>query len=212
MPAWSSSLFMCFPSIHSCSHTKDLNHHLLTLMVVQVWAIALRLECKSAWSTSHVHTFAYIRPYILGEHNSEGWVSRVPRDCLSCVGLKTAKIADYTANRVGISMHNKQTLWSLTSGLSGRSGWYWGPYDCWLFGSHTCTMYILNMVIILVVMYSNVITAIDKIYMYFLHFNTCVMTTCDYDSDTIFILFFCSPTYPPTHCLILLSLLSLTHT
>ena len=33
-------------------------------------------------------------------------------------------------------------------------------------------MYILNMVIILIVMYSNVVTAIDKIPTYLLRFNT----------------------------------------
>ena len=33
-------------------------------------------------------------------------------------------------------------------------------------------MYMLNMVIILIVMYSNVITAIDKIHVYLLHFNS----------------------------------------
>ena len=32
-------------------------------------------------------------------------------------------------------------------------------------------MYILNIVIILIIMYSNVITAINKIHMYLLHFN-----------------------------------------
>ena len=35
----------------------------------------------------------------------------------------------------------------------------------------TCAMYMLNMVIILIVMYSNVVTAIDKIPTYLLRFN-----------------------------------------
>ena len=36
-------------------------------------------------------------------------------------------------------------------------------------------MYMLNMVIILIVMYCNVVTAVDKIPMYLLHFNMSMM-------------------------------------
>ena len=45
--------------------------------------------------------------------------------------------------------------------------WELRPLPRW-----TCTMYMLNMVIILIIMYSNVVTAIGKIYMYLLCFNT----------------------------------------
>ena len=38
-------------------------------------------------------------------------------------------------------------------------------------------IYMLNMVIILIIMYSNVITAIDKIHTYLLCFNTYMKTT-----------------------------------
>ena len=71
---------MCFPCICSHSHIQELSPHSLTLAVAQVFAVTLRPECKSARSTSCVHTFAYVRPYILGERNSVGmfvWVSRV---------------------------------------------------------------------------------------------------------------------------------------
>ena len=62
MPAWSSLLFTCFPCFPSRSHAHIQIYCSLTLLVVQVHAAALILECKSAWSTSIAHTFAYIRP------------------------------------------------------------------------------------------------------------------------------------------------------
>ena len=54
----------------SHSHTQRLSHHSLTLAVAQVFAATLRPECKSARSTSRAHTFAYVRPYVLGERNT----------------------------------------------------------------------------------------------------------------------------------------------
>ena len=60
---------MCFPRICLRSHIQELSPHLLTLAVAQVFAVTLRPECKSARSTSCAHTFAYVRPYILGECN-----------------------------------------------------------------------------------------------------------------------------------------------
>ena len=61
---------MRFPRICSRSHTQELSHHSLTLAVAQVFAVTLRPECKSARSTSRAHTFAYVRPYVLGERNT----------------------------------------------------------------------------------------------------------------------------------------------
>ena len=60
---------MCFPRICSRSHIPELSHHSLTLVVAQEFAVTLRPECKSARGTGCAHTFAYVRPYVLGERN-----------------------------------------------------------------------------------------------------------------------------------------------
>ena len=74
-PAWVSHtgdnpyfLFMCFPCFPSHSNASSPSYYSLTLTVVQVHAVTLRPECKSARNTKAC-TFAYIRPYILGECN-----------------------------------------------------------------------------------------------------------------------------------------------
>ena len=59
-------------------------------------------------------------------------------------------------------------------------------------------MYMLNMVIILIVMYCNVVTAIDKIPMYLLCFNRCTTKT-DTVMDAQVVLFYFILSYLRTH-------------